>query len=200
MQTIVFEKKDVGRIVPLFFNEEIIALPTDTVMGFACLASSEKAMNKLRALKGRDEKKAFAIAVPSVDTLYSYAKINKRQRKIVDAFLPGSLTIVCRKQENVASYVTLGKETIALRVVDDEWLNSLIPGPIFLTSANEANEPPLHTSDEVYAKFNEKVRGIVKGESLRTATTVVDLTGEAPVLLREGAISLADITRVWEEQ
>jgi L-threonylcarbamoyladenylate synthase len=201
MQTIIFEKKDYSQIIPLFFNDEVIAIPTDTVMGLACLARSEKAYQKLVEVKGRPANKAFAMAVPSVDMLYSYGKINAQQRRIVETFLPGPLTIVVLKQENVQDYVTAGSKTIALRVVPEpvvaEVLTSL-QEPILLTSANLSGQPSLLTSAEVEKVFNEKIRGIIAGDAgSGLATTVVDLTGKEPKILREGAISLKEIKEVW---
>ncbi|MDD2433765.1 MAG: L-threonylcarbamoyladenylate synthase [Bacilli bacterium] len=201
MQTIIFEKKDYSQIIPLFFNDEVIAIPTDTVMGLACLARSEKAYQKLVEVKGRPTNKAFAMAVPSVDMLYSYGKINAQQRRIVETFLPGPLTIVVLKQENIQDYVTAGSKTIALRVVPEpvvaEVLTSL-QEPILLTSANMSGQPSLLTSAEVEKVFNEKIRGIIAGDAgSGLATTVVDLTGKEPKILREGAISLKEIKEVW---
>ena len=203
MQTIIFKKKEFEQVASLFLTESVIAIPTDTVMGLGVIARSEAAYQEMIKVKNRPQNKAFPLVVPNIDMLSSYGHINAQQRKVVEAFLPGPLTIVVNKQDNVQPYVTAGQDTIALRVIDDDFVQALLETlkePILLTSANLAGEPSCVTSEEVQKVFFEKIRGIVLGEAKSgQASTIVDLTGDQPKIIREGAISLAQIMKVWEE-
>ncbi len=204
MQTVIFKKKEFKQVASLFLMENVLAIPTETVMGLGVIARSEKAYQELIKVKNRPEDKAFPLVVGTAAMIHSYAKIDARQQRIIDAFMPGPLTIVANKQENVADYVTAGQKSIAIRMSNEPFVINLLAElkePILLTSANLSNEPSCLDSQEVEKVFFGKIRGIVEGESTtKVASTVVDIRGEEPLILRQGVISLASILAVWEEQ
>ncbi len=203
MQTVILTKKDIMELPPLFLMGNVIALPTETVMGLGVIASSIDAYNKLIEVKNRPENKAFPLVVGSKSMMHSYGVINARQQKIVDAFMPGPLTIIVKKQSNVLDYVTANSDKIAIRYPDDEFIKQVVETlnePILLTSANLSGEPSLLNSDEVEKVFYGKIRAIVKGEATsKIASTIVDISGDKPILIRSGTISIEEINKVWEE-
>lgn len=202
MQTIIFKQKDYAQVAPLFLMEGVVAIPTETVMGLGVLARSYNAYKALIDVKNRPLNKAFPLVVGNKQMIHSYGIIDARQQRIIDEFMPGPLTIIVKKQSNVMDYVTANSDKIAIRMSDCEFVNNLLSElkePILLTSANLAGEPSLLDSEAVKEVFYGKIRGIVEGEaSIGTASTIVDISGEEPIVVREGVINLEQIKKVWE--
>ncbi len=116
-------------------------------------------------------------------------------------FLPGSLTLVLYKAESVPDIITGGGQTVAVRVPAHPIPVALIEGlgaPIVGTSANLSGKPNSLTADEVYAQFGDKLDLIIDGGRCPDfkESTIVDVTGEVPAILREGAISTEELKRV----
>ncbi len=133
----------------------------------------------------------------SLEMIREYAYVSEKAEKIVEKFTPGALTLIFRKKENVEDYVTKGKDTIGIRIPDDEFVLDLIEDlgrPLMVTSANISGDGALLKWEDVYASMKNKINGIVcedaRGEC---ASTIIDVTGDEIKLLREGPISLKEI-------
>jgi L-threonylcarbamoyladenylate synthase len=116
-------------------------------------------------------------------------------------FLPGALTLVLHKSNSVSDIITAGGITVAVRVPAHPIPVALAQGlgaPIVGTSANLSGKPSSLTADEVYSQFGDKVDFVINGGRCLGGkeSTIVDVTGEVPVILREGAISGAELKRV----
>ena len=183
-------------------DEEIVCFPTETVMGVAVIAENSSTYNKLVEAKNRPANKVFPFCVLRKD-IENYCDINEKQRKVVDAFLPGPLTVVLKRKEGVPSFIGNNEGTIAVRVSDNEFVNSVleyIQKPIFLTSANLSGEEVCKDSNEAKEVFGKKIKVYVDGKPFGgVASTIVDLTKEEPILIRQGAIKIEDILKVWED-
>ena len=196
MKTILFSKMDKKKIIKSLIHGGILAFPTDTVFGLACTVN-EKAIDKVYEAKGRSFEKALPMMCDSLDMIKEYAYVSEKAEKIVEKFAPGALTLIFRKKENVEDYVTKGKETIGIRIPDDEFILDLIADlkrPLMVTSANISGDGSLLKWEDVYASMKNKINGIVcedaRGEC---ASTIIDVTGDEIKLLREGPISLKEI-------
>jgi len=120
---------------------------------------------------------------------------------LAERFLPGALTIVLFKSKSVPGFITAGDKTVALRIPDHPIPVALIRGigaPIVGTSANLSGQPSALTAEEVYAQLGDKVDLIIDGGRCPGGreSTIVDLTGETPLILREGAISMEELKQV----
>ena len=118
------------------------------------------------------------------------------------SFLPGALTLVLHKSSSVPDIITAGGETVAVRVPNHPISMMLVEGvgtPIVGTSANLSGRPSALVADEVYSQFGDKIDLIIDGGRCPGGkeSTIVDVTGETPVVLREGAISREEIEQVW---
>lgn len=200
MKTIKYTKMDKQEIINTLMNGGILAFPTDTVFGLACMMD-EKAMKKVYEAKGRDFDKPLPMMCSGLEMIETVAYVSDNARKIIDRFVPGPITLIFRKKENVEDYVTQGKNTIGIRVPDDEFILDLIDSlgkPIMVTSANISNEGSLLKWEDVYRSMNKRIDAIVCEDARGDrASTIVDVSEEIKVL-REGPISLKDIMEVIE--
>lgn len=179
-------------------------VPTDTVYGLAADASSEDAVERLYALKGREEGKPTALIAADVDALLeAVPELDERAAALARALLPGPYTLVLPNPGRRFPWLTGGRpESIGVRipaVTGDaaELLRQV--GAIAATSANRPGEPDPRTVEEIPEELREACAVLDVGPLPGTASTVLDLTGPEPVVLREGAVpaeeALAQLAR-----
>lgn len=195
MNTIKYLKKDIKEIKNILIKGGIVAFPTDTVFGLAC-AMDKKAIAKVYKAKGRTFDKPLPMMCSGKDMIDGVAYINKSAEKLISKYMPGAITLIFNKKETTPDYVTNGKDTIGIRVPDDEWILNLIDEmgcPILVTSANISGNGSLLKWEDVYECMNGKINAIVcedaRGDS---ASTIVDCTGNIRIL-RQGPISEEEI-------
>merc|ERR1712226_231607 len=156
----------------------VIAVPTDTIYGIACLAQSSEGIAKIYNIKSRDSKKPLAILVPSVSYVADVAVINDETTlKVINRLLPGPVTTVLKRNPNLNPNV----ESVGIRVIDTDILNQLmseVNEPLALTSANISGQ----TSSLCLEDFKEihwQIDVLIDGGQLETprfGSTVVDLS------------------------
>ena len=132
----------IDKVSEALLKEEIVCFPTETVMGVAIIAENEQTYNKLVDLKNRPANKVFPFCVLK-NQIENYCEVNELQKKIIDKFLPGPLTIILKRKEGVPNFIGNEEGTIAVRVSENEFVNTVlekIKKPIFLTSANLSGE------------------------------------------------------------
>ncbi len=197
METVKVTKAETDRIASFLLDKKIVCFPTETVFGIAVIANDYAAYLRLVECKNRPLNKAFPLLVSSVEDIEKYVVVDARSKRIIQAFLPGPLTIVLPKRLEVPAYLSAGQDSIAIRFSDDPFVLELmqkVKEPIFLTSANLAGEPPCKNAEETFQVFQDKVACIVQGEpKSQLATTIVDLTGTSIKILRQGAITQEEI-------
>lgn len=196
----LINKKDYKLAIEYLNDDEVISLPTETVMGLAIKASSILAYNKLIEIKNRPLNKAFPFIVCSIDDIDKYAYVDDISRKAINAYMPGPLTIILKKKENVDSRVTNGQDTIAIRIPNDKTLLKIVKElkePILLTSANKSGELPCLSSDEVLNVFKDEIPIIIKGKcEFNIASTIVEIKDKHVNIIREGIIKKEEIERL----
>lgn len=202
----------------------VIVVPTDTVYGIAADAFSAGGVRALLAAKGRSRQMPPPVLVYDASVLPGLAdRISSDAQALADAFWPGALTLICHAQPSLTWDLGETKGTVALRVPDDELTIELLrqTGPLAVSSANKTGRTAATTAEEANIQLGENVNLIIDGgprplnreegvvaEDV-APSTIIDCTGEIPVLVREGAISLAQIKEVapttitrdeWEER
>lgn len=196
----LINKKDYKLAVEYLNNDEVISLPTETVMGLAVKASSFSAYNKLIEVKNRPMNKAFPFIVGNKKDIEKYAYVDEVSKKIIDAYMPGPLTIILKKKECVSDYITNNKDTIAIRIPDDKTLLKIVKEvgePILLTSANKSGEDASLTSEEVINVFNDEIPLVIKGKcKVNIASTIVEIKDKNVNIIREGIIKKEEIERL----
>ncbi len=200
METIKYTKQDLNRIKESLLKGEIIAFPTDTVFGLGCIVNKQ-AIDKIYEAKGRSFDKPLPMMCNGLEMIEKVAKVSEDAKKIINKFVPGALTLIFNKKDNVEDFVTNGKPTIGIRVPDDKWILDLISGlnqPLLVTSANLSDTGSLTRWEDVYSQLNGKIDGIVcEDASGDSSSTIIDVTDKVK-LLREGPISLQDIMEVMK--
>ena len=176
-------------------NHGVIAFPTETVMGLGVAYDDEEAFNKLNKVKGRPEGKPYSLMLGSTKDIEKYAYISEQERKAINKFLPGPLTILLKKKE-LPQWVTIGSEYVGIRVPDlpiiNETLNKL-GKPILAPSANRSGEKPALTSNEVKAIFNDELDYIVPGEASNGLPSTIVIINNGVKVVRQGAITQEEI-------
>jgi L-threonylcarbamoyladenylate synthase len=171
----------------------IVAFPTDTVHGLACRLDDPAALERLFATKGRPAERQIGVLVADLSQASAHgALVTDTARALADAFWPGGLTMVLATAEG---------GTLGVREPDHPVARALLAltGPLPTTSANPHGMPECLTADDVLIAFagSDAISVVVRGESPGgTASTVLDLTGEPPRLIREGAISRARLEAI----
>ncbi len=181
---------------------DVIAFPTETVMGFAIVFNNYQAYLKMNKVKLRREDKPYTMMVKDINSIDKYAYTDERINKVIKAFMPGSLTILLKAKDNVPGYVSHDTGVIGIRIPSNiEALTLLkeVDIPLLVPSANRSGEPPCKTSNEVIEKFKEEIPFVISGKSSSNKpSTIVDFTKGKPSLIREGELSFLEILKIYE--
>ncbi len=189
----------IARAVELLRAGELVAIPTETVYGLGADASNPAAVAKIFAAKGRPADHPLIVHLPAADHLERWAReIPAAAQKLAAAFWPGPLTLILKRQPTVPDAVTGGQDTVGLRVPNHPLALELLrafDGGIAAPSANRFGRISPTTADHVREELGDRVALILDGGPCRIGieSTVIDVTRGAPVVLRPGSITAADI-------
>ena len=174
----------------------IVAIPTDTVYGLAVRLETPGGIERLFEAKGRPADRAIAVLLADVGQAEALALLPPAGRRLADAFWPGGLTLVLAQRPDrppLPASLTGGRPTIGLRVPDHPAPRALAAalGPLPTTSANASGEPEARDAAEIEARLGAVLDLVVDGGPAAggAPSTVVDVTGPEPRLLRVGAIA-----------
>ena len=185
------QPRHLERIAEILLRDGVIAYPTDTLYGLGCLVSRKKAVDRIQAMKGRDPRKPMSILCANMEMLCRYTRhLDTPTFRILKHMFPGPYTAVLPASREVPRHLQ-NKQTVGLRIPDHlfcQAITRLVGEPIITTSCNHAGEAPLQTAWEIEEELGHTLDLVVDcGQPSGQASTVVDLTGDEPVLLREGA-------------
>jgi L-threonylcarbamoyladenylate synthase len=181
---------------------ELVAFPTDTVYGVGAICWNEEAVARLYTAKLRSPDKAIPILLAdAADLALVAADLPSAGNRLAEAFWPGPLTLVVSRTAAVSDAVTAGGDTVAVRIPNHELTRALIRAagaPLATTSANISGGPSPVTAAEVAAQLGGRIAMILDGGRCPggAASTVVDVTGPTPRIMRLGPITEADILAV----
>ena len=186
-------------------NGGVVAFPTETVMGLGVVYNNRGAYDRLNNVKERPEDKPYTLMVKNVEEIAKYAVIDEATQRVIDSFMPGSLTILVKvKKNSVPSYVTHNTDIIGIRVptnIEARILLDMVSIPLLVPSANKSGSKPALNSDEVKQIFGEELDFVMSGKAKgEVPSTIVDLTKESPKVVRPGPISEEDIVKVWNNK
>ena len=199
-------RTQVETAVRLLANGGVVAVPTDTLYGLAACARDVDAVARVYRIKGRPARMALPVLLAEPDEMAEYAaEIPAIAWRLANSFFPGPLTLVLRSAGVLPGLLSGGKETIALRVPGHRAPRAIVRelgAPITGTSANRSGSPGLATAEAVNEHLGRDIDYVVDdGECpLGVQSTVVDLSGGSPVVLRQGAVPLSDIEEACGEE
>ena len=181
----------------------VIIYPTDTLYGLGADALSDEAVAKIYTIKGRNEGKPMHAVFADLEMVAEYAEVNDVAKRLAEEFLPGALTLILKKKPSVQSGIAKGIDTIGIRIPDNDFCLELartFGKPYTATSANKAGNPPQLSTEKVLEQLGEsaeKVTLVIDAGLLPMSlpTTVLNVVSGAPSILREGAISAAEILK-----
>ena len=180
---------------------KLIVLPTDTVYGVGADAFTPSAVDALLAAKGRGRDLPVPVLVGAVRTLDGLAdRIPAVGRRLVEAFWPGPLTLVCHAQPALAWDLGETRGTVAVRMPRHPLALGLLAevGPLAVSSANRSGAPPATTAADARAQLGDGVAVYLDGGPTAGAvpSSIVDVTGERPRLLRSGVLRVEQLREI----
>jgi len=172
----------------------VVILPTDTVYAFACSIYQPKALDKIAQLKGiKKEKANFSFSFNDLSMLSEFTKpFDTSTFRLMKKNLPGPFTFILNANNNVPKIFQSKKKTIGIRIPDNNILTSIIEElghPLVTSSIHDEDDIVEYTTDPelIYERYKDKVELVVDGgHGDNQASTVVDCTGDEPVILRQG--------------
>ena len=196
-------QEQISRGISVLKSGGLVAFPTDTVYGLGASSAIPRAVERIYRVKQRPENLALPLllAEPSqINEVASY--VSPVAWLLIRKFLPGALTIVLPVSKSVSRVITGGGKTVAVRIPDHPLAIALIQGigvPVVGTSANLSGQPSALTADEVRSQLGDKIDLVIDGGRCPgRESTIVDVTGKVPRVLREGAISREELKEVCE--
>ena len=179
----------------------VLAVPTDSSYALVCHLDDKAAAERLRRIRGVDDKHHMTLLCRDLSELAQYARVDNRQYRLLKLGTPGAYTFVLEASKEVPRRLSHpARKTIGLRVPDHKTLQHLLAlhnGPLLATTLIAPDETePLNDADAIRQRFQHELAAVIDaGACAALPTTVVDLTpmasGDGPVVLREGAGPLA---------
>jgi tRNA threonylcarbamoyl adenosine modification protein (Sua5/YciO/YrdC/YwlC family) len=170
----------------------IAAVPTDSSYALVCHLDDKAAAEKLRRIRGVDDKHHLTLLCRDLSELANYARVDNRQYRLLKQATPGAYTFILEATKEVPRRLSHpSRRTIGLRVPDHRVTQALLEElgqPLLATTLiPPGDSEPLNDADEIRERFEQQIQAVVDAGACPMApTTVIDLTGELPVLVRRG--------------
>ena len=193
------DKNDIKQAAAIIKRGGLVAFPTETVYGLGANALDEKAVAGIYEAKGRPSDNPMIVHIARASDIGQLTPMLSADIvALIDNFWPGPLTMVLKKKEGVPDRTTGGLDTVAVRMPDSQAaldLINLAGCPIAAPSANISGRPSPTRAMDVIADMDGRIDAVISGEDCRVGieSTVVDMTGEVPTVLRPGIITAENI-------
>lgn len=175
---------------------DVVVIPTDTVYGVVARAADQAAVEKLYALKRRENKPGTIIAA-SLEQLEDLG-FKHRYLKAVEQFWPGAVSVIIPLSDPSMKYLHQGKMALAVRIPDNKEIQKLLQhtGPLMTSSANDPGEPTATTVEQAKNYFGDAIDTYIDGGDLknREPSTIIRIIDDAIEVLREGSVKIDDGT------
>ena len=180
----------------------VIAFRTDTFYGLGADPFNCSAVQRIKQLKGREEQKPILIIVGGHAAVTRFIPAPTPNFSLLaETFWPGRLTLIGQAAADVPEEITAGTKTVGVRLPGDDKVRALVRscgGALTATSANPSQQPPATTAEKVFSYFGEAIDLILDDGEVKAEqpSTVIDVSGVEPRLIREGAIAWSAIRQV----
>lgn len=190
----------IARALEILRAGGLVVFPTDTVYGLGSLAFDQAAIESIYAVKGRPLEKAIPILIADAADLDRLARaVTDLARRLASRFWPGPLTLVLPKRADLPAAVSATR-TVGVRVPDHAAARALLraAGPMAVTSANLSGRSSPRSAEEAASQLGGRVPLVLDGGETPggVPSTVVDVSGSIPVILRDGPLTLAEINSI----
>ena len=185
---------------------EVVGFPTETVYGLGCDARDGEAVKRVFEAKGRPADNPLICHIGSKEQIKDIvSEITPLAQKLIDSFMPGPITIVMKKSESISDQTTAGLDTVGVRMPSHPVANKFLKYcgiPVAAPSANLSGRPSPTGARSVIEDMDGYIYAVIDGgdSEFGLESTVVDCTGEEPVILRPGAVTKTDIDSVLNDK
>jgi tRNA threonylcarbamoyl adenosine modification protein (Sua5/YciO/YrdC/YwlC family) len=185
--------------VALLAKGSILAVPTDSSYALVCHLDDKAAADSLRRIRGVDDKHHLTLLCRDLSELANYARVDNRQYRLLKSATPGPYTFILEASKEVPRRVSHpSRKTIGLRVPDHKALQELLTlhgAPLLATTLiADGDTLPLNDANEIRERYEHQIAAVIDaGACAHEPTTVVDLTGGEPEVIRQG---LGDLARL----
>lgn len=183
--------------VALLQKGEVLAVPTDSSYALVCHLDDKAAADKLRRIRGVDDKHHLTLLCRDLSELANYAKVDNQQFRLIKSATPGPFTFILEASKEVPRRLSHpARKTIGLRVPDHKVLQALLAlheGPLLATTLIAPGESePMNDAEEIREHYEHQIAAVIDaGACALEPTTVVDLTQGEPEIIREGRGALS---------
>ena len=194
------EPRLIERAVEVLRAGGIIIYPTDTVYGIGCSIESKNAIERIHLIKHQKQEKPFSFVCSGLTHISEYALVSNMAFRTMKHLIPGPYTFIlpAAKMRQLPKILVSKRRTVGIRVPDSPITLALVSGlghPVLSTSVTLEDGTLLNEPDEIVGHFNNRVEMIIDAGPLHTGpSTVIDLTGEQPEILREGSGTIAPLS------
>ncbi len=202
VQTEILDASTVFRAAEILRNGGIVAFPTETVYGLGANAFSPSAVEKIFKAKGRPSDNPLIVHIAEIETVGDLAEeFPEAARRLAEKFWPGPLTIILKRKSVVPDVVTAGLDTVGIRMPYEPLARELIRlagVPVAAPSANISGRPSPTTAAHTIDDMNGRADAVLCGGDCRVGveSTVLDMSGDVPTVLRPGGITADEIEAV----
>lgn len=177
----------------------VVAVPTDTVYGLIALAENKEAVEKIYSIKRRPRDKPLPVFVEDIEGAVKLLReVPDYAMRLMEAFWPGPLTVVGYASHEAPPLAVSPEGKIGIRIPSGKEIQEIlqnIKAPLVSTSANISGSPPLKSGEEVRSVLGAEIDYVVEGHSGSLPSTVVEITGKEPKVLRKGKIGILEMER-----
>lgn len=183
--------------VAMLARGEVLAVPTDSSYALVCHLDDRAAADRLRRIRGVDDKHPLTLLCRDLSELASYARVDNRQFRLLKSATPGPYTFILEASKEVPRRLSHpSRKTIGLRLPDHRVLQELLAlhnGPLLATTLIvPGDSEPLNDATDIRERFEHQIAAVINaGACAREPTTVLDLSGDEPALIRQGRGPLA---------
>lgn len=203
MKTLIYDWKEkinedeLENVIKVIEDGGVVIFPTDTVYGISANSLDEEAIKKLFDLKERNDNKPICVLTSSVDKIKKIAYVRDEEQKIIDQYMPGALTIILDKKDNVSDVLTSNLKTVGVRIPNNEIALRILEKleyPLATTSANISGKEAAVKKEDLITEFDGRVDIIIDGgiTDLKVSSTIVKLDNNEIKILRQGTIKITD--------
>lgn len=194
----------IARGIAILKNGGVIAFPTDTVYCLSAIYNNIPALERIYEIKQRPRSLALPVMCSNREQIKEVVEfIPDIAFPFIDKYMPGAITLIMPKSKSVSDIISNGKNTVAVRIPIHKLTADIIKGvgaPVAGTSANTSGKPSNITASDVFMQIGGKVDLVIDDGKcpIGIVSTIVDVTGEIPVILREGAISRTELENFYK--
>ncbi len=189
---------DLTKVVSSLKKGELIVYPTDTLYALGADIFNKSAVKNIFLIKKRSFNQPLSIAVSNIDALKDVAFVDDRIIRISERFLPGKLTLILKKKKAISDILTAGSDRIAVRIPNNNIALQILSafGPLTCTSANIHGFPTPYKINDIRIQFKDKINIYLDAGELKSKpSTIVDISNEKVMILREGSIPSKKVLR-----